>query len=391
MTGLRLYLAPDACRRGSRAGAGGPSRQSRSDRSRARGVLRKRLGDNPYVVLLGVALLAFGVGKGPTAMAANGAEPAKSDNAKTHFQFVTLGTGGGPRVQTNRSQPANAIVVGQDVYLFDVGEGTQRQLKAAGIELAHIKGLFISHHHIDHVGGLWPLLVNRWVQGVYDPLPIYGPPGTTKMVAGLMAAARAVELVPVSLAADLPTIAQTVKPIDMASEMEAPTAVFNRTGVRVLAILNDHYHFAPHSEAALSARSYAFRIEAGNAAVVYSGDTGPSRRLEILAKNADLLVSEVIDMEAIRSSLEKADMPESLREGVMKHLSINHVTPRQVGAMARRANVRMVALTHLVPGLDTDQNDTGYVAGLVDEFHGPVVVARDGQRFDLSASENVGD
>lgn len=75
----------------------------------------------------------------------------------------------------------------------------------------------------------------------------------------------------------------------------------------------------------------------------------------------------------------------------MKHLALNHVTPAQVGAMARRARVGKVVLTHLVPGVDEDENDMGYVDGLAAEFRGPVVVARDGQRFVLSASTKDGD
>lgn len=318
----------------------------------------------------------------------SGAAGTSSANAEAvgKIEFVTLGTGGGPRVQTNRSQPANAVIVGQDVYLFDVGEGTQRQLKLAGIALQSVKGIFLSHHHIDHIGGLWPLLVNRWVQGDYEQLPIYGPPLTAQMIGALVAAARPVQIAPVALGVDLPDIASTVKPVDMASDMETPTVIFDENGVRVLAIANDHYHFPPDSESWRNARSYAFRIEVAGASIVYSGDTGPSARLETLAKEADLLVSEVIDLKAIRTSLAQSEIPDAIREGVMKHLGLNHLTPRQVGAMARRANVRRVALTHLVPGLDTDENEMGYTDGLASEFRGPIAVARDGQRFTLTLS-----
>src|SRR5690242_2257411 len=46
-------------------------------------------------------------------------------------QFVTLGTAGGPLTRVKRSEPANAIVVGDAIYLFDTGDGVQRQLAAA--------------------------------------------------------------------------------------------------------------------------------------------------------------------------------------------------------------------------------------------------------------------
>src|SRR5688572_10997522 len=100
-------------------------------------------------------------------------------------EWVTLGTGGGPVIQLKRAQPANALVVGDAVYLFDVGPGTQRQMKAAGIELGQVKAVFLSHHHLDHVGGLGPLLVNRWINGLRSAIPVFGPDGTESMTNGM--------------------------------------------------------------------------------------------------------------------------------------------------------------------------------------------------------------
>ena len=47
--------------------------------------------------------------------------------------WVTLGTSGGPAVQRERSQIANALVTRGGSYLFDVGNGVQRQMALAGI------------------------------------------------------------------------------------------------------------------------------------------------------------------------------------------------------------------------------------------------------------------
>jgi hypothetical protein len=64
--------------------------------------------------------------------------------------FLTLGTGGGPLTRIERSEPANAVVVDGDVYLFDVGDGAQRQLAAAKLPLQRVRAVFLSHHHVDH-------------------------------------------------------------------------------------------------------------------------------------------------------------------------------------------------------------------------------------------------
>jgi ribonuclease BN (tRNA processing enzyme) len=41
-------------------------------------------------------------------------------------RLILLGTGGGPSPKPNRSAPAQAIVVGDRVYLVDCGAGTRR-------------------------------------------------------------------------------------------------------------------------------------------------------------------------------------------------------------------------------------------------------------------------
>jgi len=64
--------------------------------------------------------------------------------------------------------------------LFDCGEGTQRQMKIAGIPLSKVTRIFITHWHGDHVIGLPGLLFSLGLasndfSGVME---IYGPAGT---------------------------------------------------------------------------------------------------------------------------------------------------------------------------------------------------------------------
>lgn len=305
--------------------------------------------------------------------------------AAAPVELVTLGTGGGPVVQTRRAQPANAVRVGDAVYLFDLGEGTQRQMKAAGIELGAVRAVFLTHHHLDHVGGLGPLIVNRWVQMRHTPLPVVGPPGTTAMVAGLVQAFRPTEITPVTIGpAAPPPIAATVAARDLAAEMDQAMLVYEDAAVRVFAVGSDHYHFPPGSDGARAARSVAYRLETGGRSIVFTGDTGPPPRVEALAKGADLLVSEVMDRAAIARDLAASGFTGSALEGFMKHMDANHMTPVQVGNMAARAGVKTLVLSHLVPGRDTDANTDGYLLGLSERFAGKVSVANDLDRFTVA-------
>lgn len=300
-------------------------------------------------------------------------------------QFVTLGTGGGPVVQVKRSQPANAVVVGGAVYLFDTGDGTQRQMAAAGLPLGEVRAVFLSHHHLDHVGGLGPILLNRWIVGL-APIPVFGPPGTAEMTRGIVIAAQPTERAPLAIGGGpVRPIAATVTATDLPARLAAPREVYRDANIRVLAVTVDHYHEADGRVSA-AASSYAYRIEAGQIEAnrrvfVFSGDTGPSASLEVLAKGADILISEVMDRPAIAAALGRMALPAPARAAFLLHMDLDHLTPPQVGAIARRAGVKSVVLTHLVPGRDEETGTAGYTAGIAREFTGPVTVARDGDRF----------
>lgn len=302
--------------------------------------------------------------------------------AEAAAQWVTLGTGGGPVVQVERARPANALVVNGATYLFDVGDGVQRQLAAAKLPLRSVKAVFVSHHHVDHNGDLGVLLVTRWLLDRGPVLPVFGPPGTAAMVAGLAAANVPVEDAPVTVGGGaMPSIASTVRARDLAPVLAAPTLVFEDENIRVTAISVDHFHVPADTPEARMPRSYAYRVEAGGRSLVYTGDTGPSIHLVRLAMGADLLVTEVIDLAATRAMLLKVGTPPGHVEPLMAHMEQDHLTPEWVGRIAAEAGVRQVVLTHFVPGLDGETAAGGYVEGIAPAFKGPVKLARDLDRF----------
>lgn len=309
--------------------------------------------------------------------------PVHAQSEQDKAEFITLGTGGGPITRLKRSQPANAVVVGTSVYLFDTGDGVQRQLRAAGYDVRQVKAVFLSHHHIDHTSGLAPMLASRWLLNMLPPLPVFGPPGTREMIDGLSGLVRPAERAPITIGGPpKPPFATSVAPKELAADLDAPALIYRDENVRVYAVTNDHFHFTPGSPEALTSRSYAFRIEAAGRRIIYTGDTGPSAKLEQLAKDADLLVSEVIDLAGIRRELDAVPwMDERTREGAMAHMVEDHLTPEQVGALATISGVGRVVLTHLVPGADSETSTASYADGVRARFKGPVTVAADLSRF----------
>lgn len=114
-------------------------------------------------------------------------------------QIVMLGTGT-PIPEPDRSGPAVAIVIDSVAYLFDAGTGVVRRAAAAGRTgvtafaprtptaqpSPRFERLFLTHLHSDHTLGVADVILTPWIQGRVAPLHIYGPPGTRRLVSGIL-------------------------------------------------------------------------------------------------------------------------------------------------------------------------------------------------------------
>lgn len=317
---------------------------------------------------------------GPMLAAILAAVPVAAHSAPPQDDaFITLGTMGGPVPAPERSQPANALLHVGRVYLVDAGDGTVQQLNRAGIMLPRVTGVFLSHLHADHTGGLSAVLALRNQTNVREKLTIYGPPGTRELVAGMVASMQPAARVGYGIPGQpwMPP-ADTVNVIEIAG---GETLTID--GMKVTAAQNSHYDFAAESIENRNYKSLSLRFDLPGRSIVYTGDTGPSMAVEELAKGADLLVSEMIDMGGTMANVARnsPNMPADARQRLVQHLSTHHLTPDAVGQLAAKAGVKALVITHFAAGTPDPERTAGYQAQIRSYYRGPIMLANDLDRF----------
>jgi ribonuclease Z len=244
-----------------------------------------------------------------------------------------------------RGLPALLLRRGGDRILFDCGEGTQRQLMQS-VGLTELTEIFITHLHADHWLGLPGLLKTFDLRGRERPLDVHGPRGLRELVGlALRAAGR------VSFELDLIEL----EPGDVLAREGyriAPFPVSHRGPAFGYALFEDERPGAFDPDAAvrlgLTPGPEFGRLQRGETVngvtpdhvlgpprpgrkVVISGDTMPCESLRVAAHRADLLIHE-------------ATFAEEDRE---RAVETGHSTAAQAAALAREADVALLALTHL--------------------------------------------
>jgi ribonuclease BN (tRNA processing enzyme) len=302
---------------------------------------------------------------------------APSASPATGMRLVLLGTQGGPNYTAARGECASAILVDGRPYLVDCGYGTLAALKKAGINHRQIAQAFVSHLHDDHTADLAALLIRQWTDGRIEPTTVIGPFGTAKMVAAVIAFGEA------NAAIRLVDEARSVKPADMFRGRDivaspSPIEVFRDDRLTVRSVENTHY--PAESKQKMLYRSVAYRFEARARSIVVSGDTSYSTGLVALAKGADVLVCEAMDVAAMRKAFDGmvargmyADNP----EGVWRHIVATHTPLEDAGRMAGEAGVKTLVLTHIIPGALDPLPDEAYLAPARKTFRGEIVLGRD--------------
>jgi ribonuclease BN (tRNA processing enzyme) len=293
--------------------------------------------------------------------------------------LILLGTAGGPIIRSYRSQPATLLIVNGKRVLVDCGEGTVRQLQRIGLGPEAVSTLFFTHLHFDHTAGLASLLAFDWAGNNSRAIDIYGPPGTDVLVKS----AINYFAIPMEIFRPMlkrPDLQQLVS--SHTFEVVGPKVVYEDENMTVTAVENSHYKTVklgamPYG----TARSYSYRFKTKDRTIFFTGDTGPSEAVTQLASGADILVSEIIDInQAMRDAQSRGGSEQGVA-AVIAHQKQEHLTPQEVGKMATTANVKMVVLTHLAFASDSEGRAASFIEGVRETYSGPVIAGRDFDEF----------
>jgi len=294
-------------------------------------------------------------------------------------EWITLGTMGGPVPNPTHSQPANALTVGDNVYLVDVGDGAAGRLVTAGHSLRNIRAVFVSHLHFDHTGGLPAIIALRWQTDAPQMLTIYGPPGIKKTVEGIY------EFMGYGAEGRYGVPGQKSHPVDTnVTVVEiSDGSVVELDDFTLTAIRNSHFSWPEGSAEWKKFQSLSYKFDLADRSIVYTGDTGPSDAVVALAKDVDLLVTEMMDIDDTIAKVKRfnPNMPAPAIKGMEAHLRNHHITPEQVGDMAARAEAKKVVVTHMAPGVDDPAMVDFYTKGIAAKYAGEIVMAKDLDRF----------
>lgn len=241
--------------------------------------------------------------------------------------------------------------IGEQSILFDCGEGTQVNWRVSNVSFRSLDTILLSHMHADHVGGLPGVLFQIAFSGRSDPVAIYGPPGTVRVVDALLTivghlpfdldvveiepgATRTLgtglKLTTIELSHRLPTLGYRLDleragkfDLNRARELNVPQEIWSdlQAGGSVQGFTPEDVLGPPRPGLAVS----------------FITDTRMVDGIDTFVADSDLLISEC-------TYVDDADLERAVERG--------HLTLRQSTELARRAGVKALWLTHFSPKVE---------------------------------------
>jgi ribonuclease BN (tRNA processing enzyme) len=282
------------------------------------------------------------------------------------MRLTVLGSGS-PEAYARRASSGYLIETGHDVILFDCGGGVVDNLIRSGRKPSDVTHLIFSHLHSDHMMDYARLVHAAWDEGGV-PLRVWGPAPIAQITQGYFGPDGVLSH-DLRARTELLPSQEVWKARGGTLPRPWPAPVVTEV-TRGFALEGDGWRLTscevPHAQPELSCMG--FRLDAGDRSFVYSGDAGLCPALEALAQGADTLLHWCYRLDG------EAAHP------MMVPLT---PTPSEIAAMATRAGVGRLLLTHFRMHMDGESKHDAARAALGGGFMGPSTIVEDLEVYEI--------
>lgn len=278
------------------------------------------------------------------------------------FKVALTGTGT-PRPRAGRAGSGTLVQADTQLVQIDAGRATTLRLAELGVKASDLAAVFLTHHHSDHLMATADVVITRWIEGGAVPIEFVAPDGPlTRFGENFLAPWQD----DVEVRMKLTGRARPTYDWRTFEASATPEVVWRGTDeLQVESVRVRHEPVVP---------AVAYRVSWAGMSVVVSGDTRVCAEVEDLARDCSVLVHEVI-----RPRLSRAES----RPQIVSY----HSEPAELGALAARAGVGTLILTHLEPPPQSEDEEAELVAAVREGgFEGQLIVGRDLMVYDVESA-----
>ena len=221
------------------------------------------------------------------------------------MKLVVIGSGTAVP-NPKRSSPGFWLETAAGTLLLDFGPSVMYRMAQENLDWPNLDAVWISHFHLDHVGGFAPFLFGirnaPETRNRKNPFKIFGPKGLQKLI-GNFNAANNYKL----FQQPFPLEITEIEPLEQFEILPSVEAVALST---------------PHTD-----ESLAIHIREGDKTFVYTSDTGFTETIAAFARNVDLLVieSSFVKDKPVQKHLELAEAIHLIRKAAPKKAVLTHL------------------------------------------------------------------